>query len=62
MLKLEHRLTERLNAEGAEGVTDTLEFDWPTDDDLMEVMQTHAGEGRDLGSLQIIGVNNNRHQ
>jgi hypothetical protein len=57
MPKLEHRLTEKLNPES----DDALDFDWPTDADLMEVMQTHIAEGKDLGSLQIIGVNNNRY-
>ena len=56
MAKLEHRLSEKLNPDS----NDALDFDWPTDADLMEVMQTHAAEGKDLGSLQIIGVNNNK--
>ncbi len=56
-LQLEHRLTEKLNPDS----DDALDFDWPTDADLSEVMRTHAAEGRDLGALQIIGVNNNRY-
>jgi hypothetical protein len=57
MPKLEYRITEKLNPES----DDALDFDWPTDADLMEVMRTHAAEAKDLGSLQIIGVNNNRY-
>jgi hypothetical protein len=57
MPKLEHRLSEKLNPAS----DDALDFDWPTDADLLEVMRTHATEGKDLGSLQIIGVNNNRY-
>ena len=56
--KLEHRLSEKLNPAS----DDSLDFDWPTDADLLEVMRMHAAQGKDLGSLQIIGVNNNRYQ
>jgi hypothetical protein len=47
MPRLEHRLSEKLNPES----DDALDFDWPTDADLMEVMKMHKEEGKDLSSL-----------
>lgn len=52
-----HRLSEKLNPAS----DDCLDFDWPTDADLVEVMRQHTEEGKALGDLQLIGVNNNKN-
>ena len=48
-----HRLTPKINPnEETQKVNDkALEFDWPTDKDLAELIQTHKDEGKDLRDI-----------
>lgn len=48
-----HRLTPKINDVNAadDDNSNSLQFDWPTDRDLSELMATHAAEGKDLSDI-----------
>jgi len=47
-----HRLTPKINPNDIEEYNaNSLQFDWPTDRDLSELMATHVAEGKDLSDV-----------